>query len=371
MENLQIKSKSKLGLGIVEVLIASLFLGFAALLVAKATTFFAESKTTQTQDEAFLRLVRGIELILNDQTICDGNFRGLIIPDALGTIPRTAFGIPAFVSNTDPSTFARVTDSTPNSFFLGAIEITGMSFQSLSFANSAGPAPFQEYFEMNLEVKRPDGRKGLSTNSMRRTFRFLLEVSDMSPGRTINKCLVPGTVSASGPSADTVQTLCAQMGGRFIAGPPEKCDIRTKVCNDLGVRLDTTTGQCDTQQLRTAVTAPFLGETGICPDGEFIKTLREDGSPVCAPLNDPAPFIVGTLDPTTVCQPCFTTSPVKCTTCDVANPTVCTDTSRYLVYSGGVFTGFSCGIVPGVPECSRTGDYNLPTSPKFRMNCAP
>jgi prepilin-type N-terminal cleavage/methylation domain-containing protein len=334
------------GFGLVEVVIASLVLGIVALGLITATDFFSKSKITRAQDGAFLRLVQGVELIFSSKASCEGNLFAKAIP-ASNSLSLNSLGVYQDGILTNPTLFARLSDGTRPTFFLGQIEVISLTLVSRGFVTSV--APFKERFELELVARRPLGSGALGGSEFRRFFEVLAEVTSNAPGRTVVECLFPGALGT--PTSISLQSICEdKLGGEFNT-VTNTCDIRPAICQLFGVGTEAS-GRCDRAQLRRAFMAPMFGEYGSCNSDEVMKGFRLDGTPICGNASaGSVVYDVGILDPAT-CGECFVNSAVPCYAGAAPNPT--TAEKRFLIYRGGVYSRSQCGVTPGVPRCAST-----------------
>jgi hypothetical protein len=360
---------NKSGLGLTEVVIASLVLGLVALAATQAASFFAKSKLTQTQDLAFLRLIQSTESVISTRSSCDGNLFGRS-PNSSGVIDLPGLSVfrPTSSGGANANEIFRISNGSASSFFLNAIEITEIRMQSLGFINSSS-APFEERYRLTIRARKPAGRESFGSSFYFRTFEVPVVVNSTGPGRSIVNCTIP-TTSIVNSSANDLPMECANIGGTWDA-PNTRCDIRPQVCASLGVTFNTATQQCDSQQLRQAMLAPMLGEFGVCGvaggagQNEYLKGFRPDGSPICGPIgpNQTVPINIGRVDPIE-CRECYIPSVVPCYLQGGAtNP-------RFLVYEGGVTKRALCSAnPPGLPRCINK-DASFPIYLRG-LNCAP
>lgn len=378
----------KQGLSLTEVLVASALLGITTVASFKAADLHTRSRISHAQDESFMRMVRGIELILSTQSTCDANFAGQVLSNRDVTkLDRLDASLRSENSSTPFVLVQKTGGFTPGRNIPAG---TGTSYENVRVdslilkpvGESRQDSSLRRY-SLELTARRPD------TNAvLQRNFEVMLQHDLDGRDEPVQKCVLPEvTVIGVGvPDPGAILTACfAQMGGMpgYDHSQPDPffCDITQTICRQLNLEYDWNTHKCNTAQIRNRFLMGMIGQ-GQCKrtrasdpsyNGQFdelLKGFAVDGSPLCAQdILATAPHIGKSLIPTPsrtappACSECWTDSPVDCR--QYTDRFTSERAQGYRIFKHGVLFRTGCGSasIAGLPRCEMHPQAAVPCGP--------
>lgn len=377
----------KQGLSLIEVLVASALLGITTVASFKAADLQTRSRILQAQDEAFMRMVRGIELILSTQSTCDANFKGQSLSNrSINKLDRLDASLP---SENSSSPFILIQKS---GGFTPGVNIpagTGTSKETVRaeslLLNSVGESredPSIRRYSLELTVSRPDTQARLQ-----RTFEVILQHDLDARDEAVIKCVLPEAtvVGGGGPSTGDILLAClSEVGGDLPVDEADEyyCDITRTICRQLNLEYDYVTHKCNASQVRAQLLMGMIGSGqcrrskafGFNPGesrfGEVLKGFAVDGNPICASdILAPVPHIGKSLIPTTsrpnppACSECWMDSPVDCR--QYTDASTSERAQGYRIFKHGVLFRTGCGnaSIAGLPRCEMHPQAAVPCGP--------
>jgi hypothetical protein len=381
--------KFRAGMGLVEVMVAASVIAASVLGGLGAAEYYARSSVSQAQDQALLRLFRGIELILSNPSTCDANLKGQDVGSS-GRFSLSELSVSGSVAGSVASPFVRVVThqqgSQPaNAFPLGAsgsraIWVTGLDF------NRVGQVATIQRYEFNISVQMPSGAGMIRTLNPATATRTLQVYLEVNPSNRVNRCVTPSASGAAAPPT-TAQSACEALGGQWVRDPSpsalgEWCILSRVVCHGWNLRYDPVSRHCNMDDVYKAGGLAMIA-TGPCSEGQSLRSLAPDGTPLCDSPRNPQPPVVGKdalgLEPTVTanCGDCWMDSAVDCY---AHNPAIQPPAEpyerrmRFMVFKRGQFHSSTCalGPPPGLNKCDWFEPGTDPWDVPFKGRpCAP